>query len=480
MQPMNYTLDVKQPFENALSGVQAGIGLNNAIDQEAVRTQDMAQKKVALQQQQQMQADLGVLSQKPNPTAQDFAQITTKYPALAEHFKNTWSMLNSDQQQTRLGQATQVYAALNANKPEVAKDLLTQQRDAFTNSGQAQDAQSADTMLKLIDLHPDVARNSAGLMLSSVLGPEKFATTFSTLAKLPSDIAQGEATASKTGAEAKKTVYEANNTPERLALENRYKGAEIRNLDSQIGERSGRLGLDRDKLQSETELKLYELNQKTNPALNLGGDATKIIHDSTVASVAADQSANQMLNLAGQLDKADAFTGAAGAAAEWLKKTTGNQDAMTALRQEYTRMRSSQVSKMLPPGAASDKDIALAMAGFPPDNADPKQMGGFLRGMAKLSQYSAATENAKAEWVNAVGHLGKPRTDITVDGVNVPAGSTFTDFARQYMDKKVSQKSAEAAQSQIPNRSYMRFAQPAVGAAAPGQMGSGTFQVPGQ
>jgi hypothetical protein len=115
---------------------------------------------------------------------------------------------------------------------------------------------------------------------------------------------------------------------------------------------------------------------------------------------------------------------------------------------------------MLPPGAASDKDVALAMAGFPPDTADAATMASFLRGMSKLSTYTAVTENAKAEWVNSVGHLGKAKSDINIDGVNVPAGSTFTDFARQYMDTKVSQRQTQQSQSQVPSRSYMRWAQP--------------------
>ncbi len=460
MQPMDYRIQVQNPFEGAIQGVQAGFNLSNAMDQSAARQQDLAQKQYALEQQKQMQADLGVLAEKQNPSAQDFAAITTKYPTLAEHFKNTWSMLNTDQQKNRLSQATQVYAALNAGKPEIAKDLLTKQVEAARNAGQDKDAQNAETMLKMVDLHPNVALNSAGLMLSSVLGPEKFASTFSTLSKLPSEIATGEATAAKTSAEAKQKAFEAANTPQRLDLENRYKGAEIRNLDSQIGERAGRLGLDRDKLQSETELKLYELNQKTNPALNLEGDAKKIINDSAVASVAADQSANQMLDLAGRLEKQGGGYGAFGSASEWVKKQTGNQDALTQMRQEYTRIRSSQVSKMLPPGAASDKDVSLAMQGFPPDTADVKTMASFLRGMSKLSAYTAVTENAKAEWVNAVGHLGKPKTDINVDGVNVPAGSTFTDFAKQYLGAKVEQKQTQQAQAQVQSRSYMRYANP--------------------
>lgn len=450
MQPMNYMIDVQQPFANALSGVQAGLGLSQAMDQNAARQQDLAQKQYALEQQKQMSADLGVLAAKQNPTAQDFAAITTKYPQLAEHFKNTWSMLNQDQQQARLGQASQVYAALNAGKPEIAKDLLNQQIAAAKNSGSTQDAQHAETMLKLIDQNPQVALNSAGLMLSSVLGPEKFTTTFSTLSKLPSEIRQGEAAATQ-------KEYEAKNTPQRLALENNQTAANVRNIDSQIGERAARLKLDRDKLQSDVELKLYELGQKSG---QLDDGAKKLINDSTVASVSADQSSGQLLDLATRLEKQGGGYGAFSRANEWLKGATGNQDAMTEMRKEYVRLRQSQVKSMLPAGPASDKDVKLVLEGFPPETADAGTMASFLRGMAKLQQYQAVSENAKAEWVNAVGHLGKPKTDINVDGVNVPAGSTFTDFARQYMATKVEQRAAQQAQQQVPNRSYMRWAQP--------------------
>ena len=83
-----------------------------------------------------------------------------------------------------------------------------------------------------------------------------------------------------------------------------------------------------------------------------------------------------------------------------------------------------------------------------------------MRGMAKLNQLTAVTENAKAEWVNSVGHLGKPKTDINIDGINVPAGSTFTDFARQYLATKAEQRGAQQSQQNVGSRSYMRWANP--------------------
>lgn len=207
-------------------------------------------------------------------------------------------------------------------------------------------------------------------------------------------------------------------------------------------------------------MKLYELNQKMDPALNLGADAKKLINDSTISSVASTQSSDQMRRLASDLEAQGGGYGAFSTANEWLKKQMGNQNAMTNLRQEYTRIRSSQVSKMLPPGAASDRDVALAMQGFPPETADAQTLATFLRGMAKLNNYSAISDNAKAEWVNSVGHLGKPRTDINIDGITVPAGTTFADFAKQYIDRKVNQVGAQQGQQDIGTREYMKYATP--------------------
>lgn len=449
MDPINYQLHVQNPFQQALQGVQAGVNIGNAITQGQ-------QQQNAIKQQQQMQQDLGMLAQKPNPTAQDFAQITTKYPSLAEHFKNTWSMLNADQQQSKLGQTTQVFAALNAGKPEIASKILADQAAGLRNSGQDQEAKAADTLSQLITQSPETAKATAGLQLAAVMGPDKFADTFKTLETLPATVAQGKA-------EATQKEVEAAFSPARQSLELAQKASEIKNIDSQIIDRSGRLGLDKDKLQSETEQKLMELKQKQDPSLNLDAGATKIINDSTVASVASGQMADRMTNLANDLESTGAGYGSFGTAAEWLKQKTGNQDELTRMRQEYTRLRSSQVSSMLPPGAASDRDIELAMQGFPPPTADTKQMASFMRGMAKLNQVAAATDGAKAEWAQSVGNLGKPRRDIEIDGIKVPAGTTFPDFAKQYVAKKAEQKTTAAAQQQIQGRSYMKYANPQPG-----------------
>lgn len=452
MQPMDYRIQVQSPFEGAIQGVQAGVNLAGVMDKQA-------EQQRQLELQRQMQTDLGGLAMKVKDGtagAQDFASTVVKYPQLSEHFKRGFDMMSADQQQSRLEQATQVFAALNANKHEIAQQLLAEQEAAARNSGNEKDAKAANTLTKLISMSPETATTSSGLMLSSVMGLDKFIATFTGLEneqraqeKQPFEVATAAATAQQ-------KVAEARDTPERLSLANRNTRATIRNIDSQIGERSQRLGLDRDKLQSEVEMKLYELGQKQG---QLTDDAKKIVNDSTVAATTADQASGQMLDLATRMENEAMGSGLTAKGGELYKQYMGSQDAVTSLRQEYTRLRNTQAIKMLPPGPATDRDIALAMKGFPDETAAPKTMASFLRGMAKLNQYSAVNESAKAEWVNSVGHLGKPKTDITIDGVKIPAGTTFVDFARQYMPTKTEQRGKEQGQAQVPNSSYMKWLQ---------------------
>ena len=70
---------------------------------------------------------------------------------------------------------------------------------------------------------------------------------------------------------------------------------------------------------------------------------------------------------------------------EWKKKFYGTRDEESALRTQYNRIKNSSVMLSLPPGVASDKDIEIAMSGFPPANATPGEIAEFLRGVAKMS-----------------------------------------------------------------------------------------------
>lgn len=443
VQPIDYLGSLPQPNlgESLLSGLRTGAAIREVRD-------ERQEREKAAQMQAQFQADMQ--SALSNPSAKGFAELTAKYPQMREAFKQSWEMFSQERRDADFGAGAKAYNAIRSGRPDIAEQIITENITAAQNSGE--DVTELETIRERLKTDPEGAATSLGFTLA-VLEPEKWKG----IAAEEREVAKAPIERRKLGAEAFKTEAEAAATPERVDLENRQTATNIRNVNSQIFERASRLNLDRDKLQSDTEAKLYELGQKQGQ-LDEGG--RKLVNESVVNSVAADQAATSMLDLAGRLEREGGGYGVASTAGEWLKRATGSQNAMSDMRKEYIRLRNTQAIKMLPPGVATDKDVAMALEGFPDSSADAGTIASFLRGMAKMNQVAAVGENAKSEWVNAVGHLGKPKSDITIDGVSVPAGTTFTDFSRSYITQKAQQRGAEQAQQQVPQRSYMKYANP--------------------
>lgn len=447
MQPIDYSLEVQSPFDQALKGFQTGLGLQ---DLQAKRE---AERQAQLQQQQ-MQADLMSASK-------DMTQIPglmVRYPQLAEKLKHGWDAMNADQQKNLLSTGSEVLSALHVGRSDIAISRLKEQAQARRNAGDEQGAKLADDMATWAERDPDSLKTATALRLSALPGGEKMVSAITALGKEGRDIAAEPDARRRAAAEADKARADATTAQAGAAVATKAEQqklargeAEITNIKSQMTERGARLALDQERLNSEIDAKIAEFKAKGG---TLPDDARKLVNESAAAAVTAETAAGQLGDLANRIEAQGGGYGAAASAAEWMAKATGKQDAMTALRQEYIRLRNTQAIKSLPPGPATDKDISLALAGFPPETADAKQLAGFLRGMGKLSRLDAASNTAKAEWVGSVGHLGKPKTDIEIDGVMVPAGTSFIDFSRMYLKKKDGEASAPKN-----TRSYMRFAQ---------------------
>lgn len=70
-----------------------------------------------------------------------------------------------------------------------------------------------------------------------------------------------------------------------------------------------------------------------------------------------------------------------------LKDNAGLRDAKSAAITAAKGIRASEAMNYLPPGPASDKDVALALAGQPPENAKSAEWNSWLRGVKKLAQF---------------------------------------------------------------------------------------------
>lgn len=443
VQPIDYLGALPQVDlgQSLLGGLKTGVAIRGAIDARAEREKAAAQ-------QAQAETDLRDYFAAPDP--RKAAELTVKYPQLRESFKQSQELISKEQQDAEFGTGMRVYSALHQKRPEFALKILDENITAMKNSGQ--DTADLESIRSNIERDPDSAIGPVGLVLAGINpeGFDKAVSSFATVQKQPAEQAKLEA-------ETFRTREEALATPERLDLERQQKRADIRNTESLIRDRSARLGYDQDKLQSDYELKMFELGQKQG---TLDDNSKKVVNDATTNAVLADQSSMRLDDLASRIEQEGGGWGVASNAGEWLKKVGGFQNGRSDLINEYTRIRNSEAIKSLPPGVATDRDIELALKGIPPESADSASMVNFLRGAAKLNRIAAASDNAKAEWVAEVGFLGKPKRDIVIDGVNVPAGTTYSEFIKGYLTDKVKQRGAEQAQQNLPNRSYMKYANP--------------------
>jgi len=126
----------------------------------------------------------------------------------------------------------------------------------------------------------------------------------------------------------------------------------------------------------------------------------KILDKAQTEAISAGQNASSFDVLASDVEKSDFEGGIVASVKETMKNLTGQQDAVSDLRLKYNAVRASQAVTNLPPGPASDKDIALALSGFPKDNAPATQLARFLRGTAKLQRINEAFLTFKSDKIS--------------------------------------------------------------------------------
>lgn len=222
-------IDYSLPDPTAAIG--RGLQIGSAINQ---MEQSQIDRENARAAQQQMQSDLNSILTKGAPAASDYAALTLKYPQMNEQFQQAWNMLNEEQKTNRVGQASEVYAALEAGESGVAQDLLETQAIAAENSGDVRSARAARTLAEMINVNPDTAKTSVALRLSSMMGPDKFTETFT---KLEADrrarqLEESDLTAAES--KAYKAAVEADFADSNAATDLQRKGWDITKIQNDI------------------------------------------------------------------------------------------------------------------------------------------------------------------------------------------------------------------------------------------------------
>jgi len=233
----------------------------------------------------------------------------------------------------------------------------------------------------------------------------------------------------KDASEAQKAAIDASWEDKVKAIGYAKTTAEIKNINSEIGVRGAKLGLDTQMTQVNVLEKLAQI-QKLNT--DIPESTRKLINDSAVVAATSKQAANQFNDLASRIESAGGGYGGFSSFNTYLTKAGGFQNGTYDLRQEYIRLRNNAAIKSLPPGPATDKDISLALSGFPTETADARTLASFLRGMAKLQDIDATVANAKTDWVaQNNGVLTRANKTFVAGDYTAKQGETFVDFSNR-------------------------------------------------
>lgn len=463
MQPINYMLDVQNPVQSTMTGLAQGMQIGQFAN-----ARELAQKEAL--QKEQMQLSLAEFAARPNKTADDYANIMAQYPALAEDFQRSYNVLDTGRQQSTFKTASRVYSAAAGGRVDIAKSILENEALGYENAGDKTTADQMRTLAKMADESPEGFMTSTGLFLASA-NPDKFKDVLGAQNQnqmLPEEINLKKAQTDKTKEEAKwlgpkvkAEIGKIEADTKQTEIENDWMPEEktwsIENIKSQINDRGERLQLDRDTLETNTQLKLEELGQSN---IKLSPGAEKIVNEAVMDSAAALTQSQKLNGLADKFEEEGQAGGWWTSGWAGFRKATGwSNDDQTAMMRDYDRLINGEVLKSLPPGPATDKDIEMAQKGFPPVTADATTITSFLRGMAKINEIDSAHKQMVAEWTNQNGQLGSSKRDIEVMGVRVPQGTNFNEFYRANLGRVLESQNSQGRSQQVASgqRSYMNI-----------------------
>lgn len=391
---------------------------NRAAAIEAARQKALAeQKKVA---------DRELLGR--NPTPENYRAYFLAYPEDRESTKAAWDNLSVQNQQSHLRTLHDLRGYLSTGKYNEAANSLRARIEADKAAGE--DVADDEAMLAQIVSNPKGALGVVDYVIASVSDPTKTPEGIKTLGEnqraselQPGLVRKGmaEADSATTDAQYRPQVIQSD-----LATAQAQRQRMIDQTANEIADlaiKRDALQFNRDKLAADVEMALARLDADLS---QVGPDAHAEANKAISEAISSTALADRAKNLADKFAASEVGGwGWASTARDAFKGSFGGQDPVTALRQEYQRIVNSQAVKNLPPGPASDKDIQLALQGFPPANAGKDHIVSFLRGMEKMQRASAQMADNRATWVSKNGSLGPARRAFVVDGWKIPAGMTF-------------------------------------------------------
>lgn len=391
--------------------------------QDMLRKQEEARRAedARIQYSKDLQATLD------NPTPQAFAALSAKYPQQREAFKQSWEMLNKDQQDSEFLAGSQAFNAIRSGNVQVAKDLIDQRIVAMENSGQP--TQKMQVIRQALEGDPKAVQSQLGLVLSAI-DPDrwtKFATGSTALEKAGAELTESQAKAQSAAVAAK--FAESN-----AALDLKKKGWDITKIQEDIKIAKQNAGIaalnariareGNDLKRRELQLKVKEMEQKRDEAVR-----GKVAEASTAAAQAdnllntVEKALNMSVTGRDKAGKPTGFTGTITSATGPIssRMPTLSQDVADfeeTINTLGSQIVMSRIGEMK--GALSDKDLATLQSSLQSLSLrqSPQQLVNNLLEVQRLTQ--KARKNTMDKF-GAPATLSVPDTPGADPGAPAPA-----------------------------------------------------------
>jgi len=399
------------------------------------RQMQLATAQRARQLEAQKQRDQAYLATNPSPQA--YAQYYLRYPEDKDAISQSFTTRSEDQQKSDVREMAGIFGHLTAGNGEAARRTLKRRIEADKAAGQ--DVSDDEEMLASIEQGITTGDYKSPLgavsaILSAVVGPKEFATTFKTIGEeqranelQPALVQEGEAKANKATVEA---AYTPQTIESELQTEATNREVARQNADVAVENAKinwERLNFDKDKAANDLSVKLQELLQTGQ---KVEGASLTAMNKAASDAVAAQAQADGADALAARLQASGARGGLGSAWGETIKSITGSQDEVSLIRAQYQQLINSSIINNLPPGVASDRDIMLFSKGFPSSTAPADYVASFLRGMAKVQRAAADLKNNEATWISNNGTLGSAKKNMVIGGKMVLRGTSYPEFIK--------------------------------------------------
>lgn len=269
MGPIDYSLDVQQPFQASLQGYQAGAAIRNDQFQQQ-------QQQAALAQQQAQQAQQEALQRAyaetmANPTAENFSRLMLMDPKAAEAIQRSYSTRNEAQQKAFISDLGQYGAAFVNGQPQLVADMLNRRADAMEASGgSTQESQSTRALAKVATENPTLGFAKVLAFLNG--GGESGKSVAEALLKMqtrPADLRKNTAEADKAESLATSAAVDAKYAEQKAKGEIAQQGATLGLTRAQVAQAQALTS----KYGAETRETLMKLQQIGRPTQQQQFDA---------------------------------------------------------------------------------------------------------------------------------------------------------------------------------------------------------------